>query len=80
MVQFFPFLELPTGDQPGNLSCELGDQRYPGFRIQLEVVPLGAGRSFIHFSYSVEHGLMADLAMVASPATSSPPPKRIARP
>jgi len=51
------------------LRADAGPLATRNFRIQLEAIPLDAGHSFIHLSYSYSYGLMARLAMQGYLAT-----------
>ncbi len=51
------------------LGADVGPFGTRDFRIVLEAVPLEAGRTFIHFSYSYTYGLVGRLALQAYLAT-----------
>jgi hypothetical protein len=56
------FLEIRLDAEEGPLSTR-------NYHIQLQAVPVGNGRTFMHFTYSYEYGLAGRLAMKAYLAT-----------
>lgn len=51
------------------LTAEDGPLGTRNYRVVLEAVPLGASRTFLHFSYAYEHSMMARVATQAYLAT-----------
>ncbi len=51
------------------LSAESGPLGTSNYRVTLEAVPLGEGRTFLHFGYAYDHHMVARLATMAYLAT-----------
>lgn len=56
------YLEIQLGAEQGPLSTR-------DYRIQLQAVPVGSGRTFLHFTYSYAYGMAGKLAMKTYLAT-----------
>ena len=67
------FSFTPAASSADYLRTELaagsGPMATSNYRITLEAIPLDAGRSFLHFSYSYESGVAGRMAMAAYLAT-----------
>ena len=68
-----PFVYRSLSRQADYMAVELTAEDGPlgtrNYRVMLEAIPLGASRTFLHFSYAYEHSMMARMATQAYLAT-----------
>ena len=65
-VNFVYDVEARTSDYLHvRLNSSAGPLRTSNYRIVLEAVPLGSERTFLHFSYAYDYGILGKLAMKA---------------